>query len=49
MQCEKVDPEGRNVSNRNGWQSIDGIERNPIFIRALREIRRVSEMNSCLS
>ena len=37
----KRNPTGRNVSNRNGWQSIDGIERNPIFIRALREIRRV--------
>ena len=33
----KRNPTGRNVSNRNGWQSIDGIERNPIFIRALRD------------
>mgnify|MGYP001166271373 FL=1 len=36
----KRNPTGRNVSNRNGWQSIDGIERNPIFIRALRQIKR---------
>ncbi len=34
------DPTGRNVSNRNGWQSVDGIERNPVFIRAMRQIRR---------
>ena len=36
----KRNPTGRNVSNRNGWQSIDGIERNPVFIRAMRQIRR---------
>lgn len=34
------DPTGRNVSNRNGWQSVDGVERNPVFIRAMRQIRR---------
>ena len=36
----KRNPTGRNVSNRNGWQSVDGIERNPVFIRAMRQIRR---------
>tara|TARA_B100000674_G_scaffold98913_2_gene71663 strand:+ start:1235 stop:1918 length:684 start_codon:yes stop_codon:yes gene_type:complete len=35
------DPKGRNVSNRNGWQSVDGVDRNPVFIRAMRQIRRV--------
>ena len=36
----KRDPKGRNISNRNGWQSVDGIDQNPIFIRALRQIKR---------
>tara|TARA_B100000902_G_scaffold82384_1_gene86963 strand:- start:3966 stop:4640 length:675 start_codon:yes stop_codon:yes gene_type:complete len=34
------DPTGRNISNRNGWQSVDGVDRNPVFIRALRQIKR---------
>ena len=34
----KRDPKGRNISNRNGWQSVDGIDKNPVFIRALRQI-----------
>ena len=36
----KRNPTGRNVSNRNGWQSIDGVDTNPVFIRAIRQIRR---------
>ena len=36
----KRDPKGRNISNRNGWQSVDGIDKNPVFIRALRQIKR---------
>ena len=34
------DPTGRNISNRNGWQSVDGIDTNPVFIRAMRQIKR---------
>ena len=34
------DPTGRNISNRNGWQSVDGVDTNPVFIRAMRQIKR---------
>tara|TARA_B100001939_G_scaffold90570_2_gene77600 strand:+ start:3882 stop:4556 length:675 start_codon:yes stop_codon:yes gene_type:complete len=37
----KLDPTGRNVSNSGGWQSNDGIESNPIFVKAYRTIKRV--------
>ena len=34
------DPTGRNISNRNGWQSVDGVDTNPVFIRAMRQFKR---------
>ena len=34
------DPTGRNISNRNCWQSVDGVDTNPVFIRAMRQIKR---------
>ncbi len=38
----KRDPQGRHRSNQGyGWQSNDGIDNNPIFIKMMREIRRV--------
>ena len=38
----KRDPEGRKRSNAgHGWQSNDGIDDNPIFIKLMREIKRV--------
>lgn len=38
----KRDPKGRTRSNQgHGWQSNDGIDDNPIFIKLMREIRRV--------
>ena len=37
----KRDPVGRQVSNASsGWQSIDGCDTNPMFIKAMRAIRR---------
>ena len=36
------DPQGRKRSNAgHGWQSNDGIDTNPIFIKLMREIKRV--------
>ena len=38
----KRDPQGRHRSNQGyGWQSNDGIDNNPIFIKMMREIKRV--------
>ena len=38
----KRDPKGRHRSNQGyGWQSNDGIDNNPIFIKMMREIKRV--------
>ena len=37
----KTDPKGRRVSNTGGWQSNDGVESNPIFIKAIRSIKRM--------
>ena len=34
------DPTGRNISNRNGWQSVDGVDTNPVFIRPMTQIKR---------
>tara|TARA_B100000900_G_scaffold179959_1_gene152565 strand:- start:4686 stop:5375 length:690 start_codon:yes stop_codon:yes gene_type:complete len=37
----KRDPVGRRVSNAgSGWQSIDGCDTNPMFVKAIRAIRR---------
>lgn len=37
----KRDPVGRVVSNASsGWQSIDGCDTNPLFIKAMRAIKR---------
>jgi uncharacterized protein (TIGR02466 family) len=36
----KKDPKGRQVSNQyTGWQSNDGVERNPTFSKAIRTIK----------
>lgn len=35
------DPLGRAVSNSGGWQSVDKIESNPIFVKAIRSIKRM--------
>ena len=35
------DPVGRAVSNSGGWQSVDKIESNPIFVKAIRSIKRM--------
>ena len=36
----KKDPKGRQVSNQyTGWQSDDGVERSPVFAKALRAIK----------
>ncbi len=38
------DPVGRRVSNASsGWQSKDGCDNNPIFVKAMRAIRRLVE------
>ena len=37
---ERTDHEGRNVSNQNGWQSNDGIDRHPTFVKCIRAIKR---------
>lgn len=35
------DPRGRDVSNTHGWQSKDKVDSNPIFIKAIRSIKRM--------
>jgi uncharacterized protein (TIGR02466 family) len=35
------DPLGRSVSNSGGWQSVDKIDSNPIFVKAIRSIKRM--------
>lgn len=37
----RADPTGRKVSNTGGWQSIDKVESNPIFVKAIRSIKRM--------
>ena len=39
MQCEKEIRQA-NVSNRNGWQSIDGIEKDAYLYSCIKKIRR---------
>jgi len=36
----KKDPVGRNVSNRSGWQSDDGVESNPGLSKLMRRIEQ---------
>ena len=39
---ERTDHQGRNVSNQgNGWQSNDGIDSHPTFVKCVRGIKRV--------
>ena len=35
-QMERDDGAGRRVSNQNGWQSNDGIDRHPTFVKMMR-------------
>ena len=37
---ERTDHQGRKVSNQNGWQSNDGIESHPTFVKCIRGIKR---------
>jgi len=37
----RADPTGRKVSNTGGWQSNDKVESNPIFVKAIRSIKRM--------
>lgn len=47
---ERTDHEGRNVSNQQGWQSNDGIDRHPTFVKCVRAIKRTirDEMMPCM-
>ena len=40
-QMERDDGAGRKVSNQNGWQSNDGIDRHPTFVKMMRGIKRL--------
>ena len=38
---ERDDGAGRKVSNQNGWQSNDGIDRHPTFVKMMRGVKRL--------
>ena len=38
-QCEETTLEARDVSNTHGWQSKDKVESNPIFIKAIHQLK----------
>lgn len=45
----KQDPKGRRISNAyTGWQSNDGVDRNPIFQKCMNRIQRFIEQEVCL-